>query len=45
MDRNLTNIQQLSTQTATVAQQTRQASQELSQVVGTFTGLVARFRF
>ena len=44
VDRNLSNIQQLSTQTATAAQQTRQASQELSQVAGAFTGLVARFR-
>ena len=44
VDRNLNNIQQLSTQTAAVAQQTRQASKELLQVTDVFTGLVARFR-
>ncbi|WP_295465614.1 methyl-accepting chemotaxis protein [uncultured Pseudomonas sp.] len=44
VDRNLNNIQQLSTQTAQVAQQTRQASKELLQVTDVFTGLVARFR-
>ncbi len=45
VDRNLVNIQDLSTQTATGAQQTAASSQELSRLATSFQGLVAQFRF
>ncbi|MDT3719007.1 methyl-accepting chemotaxis protein [Pseudomonas oryzihabitans] len=44
VDRNLVNIQDLSTQTATGAQQTAASSQELSRLATSFQGLVAQFR-
>ncbi|MGM3424342.1 methyl-accepting chemotaxis protein [Pseudomonas benzopyrenica] len=45
VDRNLVNIQDLSTQTATGAQQTAASSQELSRLANSFQGLVAQFRY
>ncbi|WP_278387747.1 methyl-accepting chemotaxis protein [Pseudomonas oryzihabitans] len=45
VDRNLVNIQDLSTQTATGAQQTAASSQELSRLATSFQGLVAQFRY
>ncbi|MDR6679020.1 methyl-accepting chemotaxis protein [Pseudomonas oryzihabitans] len=45
VDRNLMNIQDLSTQTATGAQQTAASSQELSRLATSFQGLVAQFRY
>jgi methyl-accepting chemotaxis protein len=45
VDRNLVNIQDLSTQTATGAQQTAASSQELSRLASSFQGLVAQFRY
>ncbi|MEH3022597.1 MAG: methyl-accepting chemotaxis protein [Pseudomonas oryzihabitans] len=44
VDRNLVNIQDLSTQAATGAQQTAASSQELSRLATSFQGLVAQFR-
>ncbi|MFJ3680639.1 methyl-accepting chemotaxis protein [Pseudomonas sp. NPDC090208] len=44
VDRNLVNIQDLSTQTAAGAQQTNTASQELSSLALSFNTLVSRFR-
>lgn len=44
VDRNLLNIRELSGHSAQGAQQTRQASQALSGLVGEMTGLVGRFR-
>ncbi|WP_414704140.1 methyl-accepting chemotaxis protein [Pseudomonas oryzihabitans] len=45
VDRNLVNIQDLATQTATGAQQTAASSQELSRLAISFQGLVAQFRY
>ena len=45
VDRNLVNIQDLSTQTATGAQQTAASSQELSRLASSFQSLVAQFRY
>ncbi len=45
VDRNLVNIQDLSTQTATGAQQTAASSQELSRLATSFQSLVAQFRY
>jgi methyl-accepting chemotaxis protein len=44
VDRNLTNIQDLSTQSAAGANQTSAASQELSRLAGSFSTLVAQFK-
>jgi len=44
VDRNLLNIRELSSRSATGAQQTRQASQALSGLAAELTALVARFR-
>ncbi|MNE81820.1 Methyl-accepting chemotaxis protein McpS [compost metagenome] len=44
VDRNLLNIRELSSRSATGAQQTRQASQALSGLAAELTTLVARFR-
>lgn len=44
VDRNLTNIQDLSTQSAAGANQTAAASQELSRLAGSFSTLVAQFK-
>jgi len=44
VDRNLVNIQDLSTQTAAGAHQTNAASQELSSLATSFNTLVSRFR-
>ena len=45
VDRNLVNIQDLATQTATGAQQTAASSQELSRLAISFQSLVAQFRY
>jgi methyl-accepting chemotaxis protein len=44
VDRNLVNIQDLSSQTATGAHQTNASSQELSRLAGSFNVLVAKFK-
>ncbi|MBH3430143.1 methyl-accepting chemotaxis protein [Pseudomonas alkylphenolica] len=44
VDRNLLNIRELSTRSASGAQQTQQASQALSGLAGELTALVARFK-
>jgi methyl-accepting chemotaxis protein len=44
VDRNLLNIQDLSTQTAAGANQTSASSQELSQLAVSFNVLVAQFK-
>ncbi|MEB0046549.1 MULTISPECIES: methyl-accepting chemotaxis protein [unclassified Pseudomonas] len=44
VDRNLTNIQDLSTQSAAGANQTAASSQELSRLAGSFNTLVAQFK-
>jgi len=44
VDRNLLNIQDLSTQTATGAQQTSASAQDLSRLAVSFNELVRRFR-
>ncbi|WP_185749670.1 methyl-accepting chemotaxis protein [Pseudomonas luteola] len=44
VDRNLLNIRDLSTQTATGAHQTSASSQELSRLAGSFNELVAQFK-
>ncbi|MCQ9427411.1 methyl-accepting chemotaxis protein [Pseudomonas sp. LJDD11] len=44
VDRNLVNIQDLSTQTAAGANQTSASSQELSRLAVSFNGLVGKFR-
>jgi methyl-accepting chemotaxis protein len=44
VDRNLVNIQDLSTQTAAGANQTSASSQELSNLALSFNTLVGRFR-
>ncbi|WP_295479011.1 methyl-accepting chemotaxis protein [uncultured Pseudomonas sp.] len=44
VDRNLVNIQDLSTQTAAGANQTSASSQELSRLAVSFNGLVSKFR-
>ncbi|WP_109514364.1 methyl-accepting chemotaxis protein [Pseudomonas ovata] len=44
VDRNLVNIQDLSTQTAAGANQTSASSQELSRLAVSFNGLVSQFR-
>ncbi|GAB7533683.1 methyl-accepting chemotaxis protein [Pseudomonas sp. 3A(2025)] len=44
VDRNLVNIQDLSTQTAAGAHQTSASSQELSRLAVSFNGLVSKFR-
>lgn len=44
VDRNLTNIQDLSTQSAAGANQTAAASQELSRLAGSFSISVAQFK-
>jgi methyl-accepting chemotaxis protein len=44
VDRNLTNIQDLSTQSTAGANQTAAASQELSRLAGSFSTLVAQFK-
>lgn len=44
VDRNLVNIQDLSTQTATGANQTNASSQELSRLAVSFKQMVAKFR-
>jgi methyl-accepting chemotaxis protein len=44
VDRNLINIQDLSTQSAAGANQTAAASQELSRLAGSFNTLVAQFK-
>ncbi len=44
VDRNLVNIQDLSTQTAAGAHQTNASSQELSNLALSFNSLVSRFR-
>lgn len=44
VDRNLLNIQDLSTQTAAGANQTSASSQELSRLAGSFNALVAQFK-
>jgi methyl-accepting chemotaxis protein len=43
VDRNLTNIRDLSVQSATGAQQTNASSQELSRLASGLNGLVKRF--
>jgi methyl-accepting chemotaxis protein len=45
VDRNLLNIRDLSTQTATGAHQTSASSHELSRLAGSFNQLVAQFKF
>jgi methyl-accepting chemotaxis protein len=44
VDRNLVNIRDLSTQSATGAHQTTAASSELSRLAVDLNGMVARFR-
>lgn len=44
MDRNLSTIQELSSQTATGAHQTNASSAELSKLAASFNVLVARFK-
>ncbi|MNH35858.1 Methyl-accepting chemotaxis protein (MCP) signaling domain protein [compost metagenome] len=44
VDRNLLNIRELSTRSATGAQQTSEASQALAGLAGQLTALVARFK-
>jgi methyl-accepting chemotaxis protein len=44
VDRNLLNIQDLSTQTAADANQTSASSQELSRLAVSFNALVAQFK-
>ncbi|MGI4837040.1 MAG: hypothetical protein ACRYF9_05430 [Janthinobacterium lividum] len=44
VDRNLLNIQDLSTQSAAGAQQSKAAAQELSSLAASFNTLVGRFR-
>ena len=44
VDRNLVNIQDLSTQTATGASQTNSSTQELSRLAASFRGMVGSFR-
>ncbi|WP_213881509.1 methyl-accepting chemotaxis protein [Pseudomonas sp. dw_358] len=44
VDRNLVNIQDLSTQTATAANQTSSSSQDLSRLASSFNVLVGRFK-
>ncbi|WDU64103.1 methyl-accepting chemotaxis protein [Pseudomonas poae] len=44
VDRNLVNIQELSTQTAAGAHQTTASSQDLSRLAGSFNELVKRFK-
>jgi methyl-accepting chemotaxis protein len=44
VDRNLVNIRDLSTQSATGANQTSAASNELSRLAVDLNGMVARFR-
>ena len=44
VDRNLVNIQDLSTQTATAANQTSASSQELSRLASSFRVMVGRFK-
>ncbi|MNY16802.1 Methyl-accepting chemotaxis protein McpS [compost metagenome] len=44
VDRNLLNIQDLSTQTAAGANQTSASSQELSRLAASFNVLVSRFK-
>jgi methyl-accepting chemotaxis protein len=44
VDRNLLNIQDLSTQSAAGATQTSASSQELSRLATSFNALVAQFR-
>jgi methyl-accepting chemotaxis protein len=45
VDRNLLNIQDLSTQSSAGANQTSASSQELSRLATSFNTLVAQFRF
>ena len=44
VDRNLINIQDLSTQTAAGAHQTSASTQDLSRLATSFNDLVSRFR-